>query len=110
MKEWVKEMRKLFILIGKSNLSDLHRKYRHISPGLPALPQNTVHGAVNWASSVIVRTPGDYQNFQLPSGLLTSEPGGKVLRRRDFWLMSVLLTAKTFCSRRDFWQTAEPGG
>jgi hypothetical protein len=76
---WVmvrREERELFILIGKSNHSDLHRKFRHRSAELSVPIETAVHAwstGLAWPASellVAARTSGS-RDFRLPSGLLT---------------------------------------
>ena len=53
----LEERRELFILKGKSNHSDLSRKFRHRSLKLSAQRKNTVHADSPLGLLAIVRTP-----------------------------------------------------
>jgi hypothetical protein len=71
MNEWVTVRRELFILIGKSNRSDLSRKLQYRSPELSALLyKHCSWCSQRWSTQPELGLPAECQNFQQP-GLLT---------------------------------------
>ena len=88
----LEERGELFVLIGKSNRSDLSRKFWHRSSKLLTQRKNTIYADSPLACLYIVETPGGCWEFRLSSGLPTdmvsqatkSQSVGTFGRSRDF--------------------------